>query len=46
MFVWEVETGERLLSEPGFCPVGYHRGAKEFLTVMEDGAVRISRLVR
>ena len=46
MSIWDVETGERLLSEPGFCPIGYHRTAKQFLTVMEDGMVRISHLVR
>jgi hypothetical protein len=44
--VWDVATGERLLYEPGFCPGGYHRAAKRFLTVMDTGLVRISRLVR
>jgi hypothetical protein len=43
--VWDVETGERLLCEPGLCPDGYHRGAKQFLSLLEGGKVRISRLV-
>ncbi len=46
MSVWDVETGERLLTEPGFCPVGYHRGARQFLSILEGGQVRLSHLVR
>jgi hypothetical protein len=46
MSLWDIETGERLLCESGFCPVGYHHGAKEFLTLLEDGHIRISRLLQ
>lgn len=45
MQIWDVDTGERLLHQPGFCPKGYHRRAKSFLTLMPDGSFRISRLV-
>lgn len=43
--VWDVKTGERVASEPGFCPAGYHRGGKHFLTILEGGRVRMSRLI-
>jgi hypothetical protein len=42
--VWDVTSGERLLREPSFCPLRYHRGIKAFLTVLPDGRFRISRL--
>jgi hypothetical protein len=42
--VWDLATGERLLHEPGFCPVGYHRGDKCFLTIENGGMATVSRL--
>jgi hypothetical protein len=42
--VWDIDTGEKLLSEPGLSPVGYHRGAKQFLSLLENGTFRVSRL--
>ncbi len=42
--VWDIETGERLLLESEFCPTGYHRGAKQFLTVLPDGKFQLSHL--
>jgi len=44
--VWYLATGERLLHETGFCPTGYHRGAKHFVSVLGDGSVLVSRLVQ
>lgn len=43
--VWDIATGERLLHEPVFSPWRYHRGAKQFLTLLPDGAFQLSRLV-
>ena len=45
MTVWDVKTGQRVAHEPAICPAGYHRRGKHFLSVKEDGTVRISRLV-
>jgi hypothetical protein len=42
--VWDVDTGERLLHEPSFCPLRYHRGSKTFLTRLPDGRFQTSRL--
>jgi hypothetical protein len=42
--VWDASSGERLLQEASFCPRAYHRGAKAFLTLNEDGLVQMSRL--
>jgi hypothetical protein len=43
--VWDVATGERLLREREFFPIGYHRGAKQFLSLLDGGKVRVSSLV-
>jgi hypothetical protein len=45
MAVWDVATGERLLIESGFCPAGYHRGGRQFLSLLEDNRVQVSHLV-
>lgn len=42
--VWDVNTGQRLHREPGFCPIRYHQGIKAFLTVLPGGEFRISKL--
>lgn len=44
MTVWDIQTGERLAHEPNFCPAGYHRNGRHFLTIKEDGAVQVSRI--
>ena len=44
MDVWDIQTGERLLHEPGLTPIHYHHGAKQFLSVMPDGWFRLSCL--
>ena len=44
MAVWDVATGERLLRDPTLCPTRYHRGARQFLTLLPDGAFQVSRL--
>ena len=43
--VWDVETGERLLRDPAFCPTSYHNGAKVFLTALGGARFRLSRLM-
>ena len=45
MGVWDVATGERLLIEPELCPEGYNRAGRQFLSILEDNSVQISRLV-
>src|SRR5262249_46997386 len=42
--VWDVATGERLLSEEGAQLRCYHRGTKTFLSTV-DGNLRLSKLV-
>jgi hypothetical protein len=46
MTAWDVETRERVASEPGFCPAGYHRGSKQFISLVDNNAVQVSRLVQ
>lgn len=43
--IWDVETSERLHSDPEFRPMAYHRGALRFVTITPDGGIRLSRLV-
>lgn len=42
--VWKVETGARLLEDASFSPIRYHRGTKEFLTLLPDGRFQLSTL--
>jgi hypothetical protein len=42
--VWDIDTGERLLREPAFCPLRYHHGTRSFLTRQADGSFQLSRL--
>jgi hypothetical protein len=42
--VWDIETGERLLVDSDLIPTNYHPGSHQFLTVMPDGAFRLTRL--
>jgi ribA/ribD-fused uncharacterized protein len=42
---WDVITGDRIRFDPGFCPSGYHPGARCFFALEQDGSVRIARLV-
>jgi hypothetical protein len=44
--VWDVATGERLLHDPSFCPLGYHPRSKTFLSICENGRARISKLLK
>lgn len=41
--VWDVATGERLFSDPTLTPTHYHRGSRQFLTVLPDGTLLLSR---
>lgn len=43
--VWDVTTGERLLHDASFRPSVYHPGAGAFVTLIEEGRLRLSRLV-
>ncbi len=43
--VWDIQTGERLLHDPGFSPTAYHAGVHQFLSVLPDQRFRISTLV-
>ena len=43
--VWDVVSGEQLHHDPGCIPTMYHRGARHFLTLLSDQAVRLSTLV-
>ena len=45
MAVWDVVTGERLMTDQEFCPIAYHRAAKLFVTLVSEGRMRVSRLV-
>ncbi|RYG66011.1 hypothetical protein EON80_16270 [bacterium] len=42
--VWDVESGERLLTDSSFFPKRYHRRTQEFLTCLTDGSFQLSRL--
>ena len=42
--VWDVTTGERLLSDEALHPLCYHHSAHRFLSVLPDGVVQLSRL--
>lgn len=44
MSVWDVETGALLLRDDSFAPAAYHRAARQFVTPLPDGIVRVSRL--
>ncbi len=43
--VWDVETGEQLLRDDTFSPVGYHHGARRFVTVQPGGLFQVSQLL-
>lgn len=42
--VWNHQTGARLLQDPNFAPIAYHPGTREFLTILADGMLQLSRL--
>lgn len=42
--VWDIATGERIFWDAHLHPMRYHRGAKQFLSLLPDGAYRISTL--
>lgn len=43
--VWDIETGERLLSASQLTPHAYHHGTQQFLTVLPDNTFQLSQLV-
>lgn len=42
--IWDITTGERLHLDPAFHPDAYHPQNKEFITLVEEDRVQISRL--
>lgn len=44
MTIWDIESGVRLFSDEHFCPNGYHRAHKCFVTVKGNGLFTLSRL--
>ncbi len=42
--VWDIVTGERLLRDSSFCPLRYHHGAKQFLTLVPGRGFQASSL--
>jgi hypothetical protein len=44
MTIWDIETGERLLADQHFSPVGYHQERKCFLSIQGNGVFVVSRL--
>ncbi len=42
--VWDIVSGERLVIDNSLHPVGYHPGSKCFLSIEENGALKLSRL--
>ena len=43
---WDVVSGERLFHDPAFKPLCYHRGRRQFLSILDGGVFRLSRLDR
>jgi len=43
--VWDVAGGTCLLEDPSFCPIRYHSGSREFLSLTNGNAFQLSRLV-
>lgn len=43
--VWNVATGECLLTDPELQPMGYDPNAKQFLSIHADGTISVSRLI-
>jgi len=44
--VWDIDTGERVLRDAAFMPMAYHPTARQFITLLPHGAVRLSRLYK
>jgi hypothetical protein len=42
---WDLADGARILEEADFSPLAYHHGTKEFLSVLPDGTIQLSRLL-
>lgn len=43
--VWDIETGERLLSDPDVKPIAYHPGTHQWLSLLPDSTFRLSVLI-
>lgn len=44
--VWDVADGARLLEAVGLNPLAYHRGSGEFLSVLPNGTIQLSRILQ
>lgn len=42
--VWDVHDGARLLLDPGFAPLNYHPGSRQFISQLPDGSFRLTRI--
>ncbi len=42
--LWDVRSGERLYRDPTFCPIRYHPGTKQFLTLRGEQHIQLSHL--
>ena len=42
--VWDHRKGTRLHTDPSFVPIAYHPTTREFLTLLPDGNLQLSRL--
>ena len=45
MSVWNVKQGTCLLKDDSFSPISYHRGTREFLSLLSDGVFQLTHLV-
>jgi hypothetical protein len=43
--VWDTEKGARIYQDASFAPIAYHPVTQEFLTLLPDGALQLSRLI-
>jgi hypothetical protein len=41
---WNIETGERILNQPSFHPVRYHRRTKEFLSILSQNRLCVGQV--
>ncbi len=42
--IWDVETGEQLLQDQSLTPLQYHPQTKQFLSILPNGLVKLSKL--
>jgi hypothetical protein len=45
MTIWDINTGERIFVDHSFCPDIYLAQSKQFLTLLKEDKILISRLI-